>query len=47
MRLRHGQYTLLYAPPLLEKLVDVLNRPRIRHKYRLSDQDIQTVVGPG
>ena len=44
LRLRHGDYTLLYAQSLLEELVDVLNRPRIREKYRLTDQDIQTVV---
>lgn len=45
LRLRRGDYTLLYAQPLLEELVDVLNRPRIRDKYRLTDQDIQTIVG--
>jgi putative PIN family toxin of toxin-antitoxin system len=44
LRLRHGEYTLLYAGSLLEELVDVLNRPRIREKYRLTDPDIQTVV---
>ena len=45
LRLRHGEYTLLYARPLLEELVDVLNRPRIRDKYGLSEDDIQTVIG--
>jgi putative PIN family toxin of toxin-antitoxin system len=45
MRLRQGDYTLLYAQPLLEELVDVLNRPRIRDKYQLTDQDIQAVIG--
>jgi len=44
LRLRHGDYTLLYAQPLLEELVDVLNRPRIREKHQLTEQDIQTVV---
>lgn len=44
LRLRHGDYTLLYAQSLLEELIDVLNRPRIRDRYRLTDQDIQTVV---
>ena len=43
-RLRYGEYTVLYAQPLLEELVDVLNRPRIRDRYGLTDQDIQTVV---
>ena len=45
LRLRQGDYTLLYAQSLLEELVDVLNRPRIRHKYGLTGEDIQTVVG--
>ncbi len=44
LRLRRGEYTLLYAQPLLEELMDVLNRPRIRHKYSLTEDDIQTVV---
>jgi len=44
LRLRQGDYTLLYAQSLLEELVDVLNRPRIRHPYGLTDADIQTVV---
>lgn len=43
-RLRQGDYTILYAPPLLAELVDVLNRPRIRTKYDLSDEDIKTVL---
>ncbi|MBC8447084.1 MAG: putative toxin-antitoxin system toxin component, PIN family [Chloroflexi bacterium] len=44
LRLRRDEYTLLYAQPLLEELIDVLNRPRIRHKYSLTEDDIQTVV---
>jgi putative PIN family toxin of toxin-antitoxin system len=44
LRLRQGDYTLLYAQPLLEELIDVLNRPRIREKYQLTNQDIQTIV---
>jgi putative PIN family toxin of toxin-antitoxin system len=43
-RLRLGDYTLLYGPPLLEELVDVLNRPRLRRKYGLTGADIRTVV---
>ncbi len=42
--LRDGRYTVLYAQSLLTELVDVLNRPRMRHKYRLTDEDIETVV---
>jgi putative PIN family toxin of toxin-antitoxin system len=45
LRLRQGEYTLLTSRALLEELIDVLNRPRIRGKYHLTDQDIQTVVG--
>jgi putative PIN family toxin of toxin-antitoxin system len=44
LRLRQGDYVLLYAQSLLEELVDVLNRPRIRQKYGLTDQDIETVI---
>ena len=44
LNLRQRQYILLYAWPLLEELMDVLNRPRIRVKYNLSEQDIHTVV---
>lgn len=40
LRLRQGEYDLLYTQPLLEKLVDVLNRPRSRQKYRLTEEDI-------
>ncbi len=43
-RLRHGEYTLLYSPSLLEELTDVLNRPRIRDKYGLSETDIATLL---
>jgi putative PIN family toxin of toxin-antitoxin system len=45
LRLRQGEYVLLYAHSLLEELVDVLNRPRIRGKYGLTEQDIETVMG--
>jgi putative PIN family toxin of toxin-antitoxin system len=45
LRLRQGEYILPHSRPLLEELVDVSNRPRIRDKYRLTDQDIQTVLG--
>jgi len=44
LHLRRGTYMLLYAQSLLEELIDVLNRPRIRDKYRLRDRDIQTII---
>jgi putative PIN family toxin of toxin-antitoxin system len=45
LRLRQGDYTILYNQSLLEELVDVLNRPRIRHKYGLTEEDIQALLG--
>lgn len=44
LRLRQSEYTLLYAQSLLEELIDVLNRPRIRTKYNLTQDDIKAVV---
>ncbi len=44
LHLRRGDYTLLYSDATLEELIDVLNRPRIRDKYGLSEVDIRTVV---
>ena len=43
-RLRRGEYTLLYSAATLTEVVDVLNRPRIRDKYRLTVSDIETVA---
>jgi putative PIN family toxin of toxin-antitoxin system len=43
-RLRDGDYLLLYSDPILAELVDVLNRPRVRDKYGLSPEDIETLV---
>jgi putative PIN family toxin of toxin-antitoxin system len=43
-RLRDGAFTLLYSEAILEELLDVLSRPRIRAKYRLVDDDIETML---
>ncbi|RLC57264.1 MAG: putative toxin-antitoxin system toxin component, PIN family [Chloroflexota bacterium] len=43
-RLRDGNYTLLYAEPLLDELVAKLALPRIRDKYHLTDDDVETVL---
>lgn len=43
-RLLDGGYILIYSEPLLEELVDILSRPRIRDKYHLGDEDIETVL---
>lgn len=42
-RLWRGDFTLLYSEELLAELVDVLNRPYIRDKRRLADEDIWAV----
>jgi putative PIN family toxin of toxin-antitoxin system len=44
LRLRMGHYTLLYTQLLLEELVDVLSRPRIRNKYGVTEDDVKTVM---
>jgi putative PIN family toxin of toxin-antitoxin system len=43
-RLRDGDYILLYADLLLDELVAKLALPRIRTKYHLSDEDVETVL---
>ena len=43
-RLRDGDYILVYSEPLITEFVDVLNRPRIKDKYGLAPEDIETVV---
>ena len=43
-RLRDGDYTLLYADPLLDELVAKLALPRIRAKNHLRDEDVETVL---
>jgi putative PIN family toxin of toxin-antitoxin system len=43
-RLRDGDYTLLYAGPLLDELVAKLALPSIHDKYHLTDDDVETVL---
>lgn len=43
-RLRDGDYVLLYAEPLLNEMVTTLTLPRIRNKYHLTDDDVETVL---
>ena len=43
--LKDGDFIFLYSRTTLDELADVLNRPRMRHKYGLSEADIQTVIG--
>lgn len=42
--LRDGDYVLLYAEPLLNELVTKLAFPRIRNKYHLTEDDVETVL---
>jgi len=43
-RLRDGEFALLYTEPLLVELAEGINRPRIRQKYSLGSEDIETVL---
>ena len=43
-RLRDGDYEIVLSEQLLTELVDVLNRPRIKEKYGLDTEDIETVL---
>lgn len=42
--LQRGEFAPLYCAETLEELAGVLNRPRIRVKYHLSDADIRAVL---
>ena len=39
-----GKFQAVISPPLLEELVDVLQRPRIKDKYRIHPEDIEELV---
>jgi len=43
-RLRRREYTLLISRATLDELVEVLNRPRLRKKYRLSERVLRATV---
>lgn len=43
-RLHAQEYRLLYSDELIDELLEVLNRPRIRHKYHLTDEDIEDTL---
>jgi putative PIN family toxin of toxin-antitoxin system len=43
-RLRAGNYTLVYSQPLLDELLEKLALPRIREKYRLDQQAVETTI---
>ena len=43
-RLRDGDYEIILSEPLLTEFVDVINRPRIKDKYDVDSEDIETVL---
>jgi putative PIN family toxin of toxin-antitoxin system len=43
-RLAANDYTLVYSKPILDELLAKLALPRIRHKYHLDDQAIETLL---
>lgn len=42
--LREGRYLLLYSDALLEELIDVLGRPRLRAKYQIGEQRMRDLL---
>jgi putative PIN family toxin of toxin-antitoxin system len=43
-QLRQGSFALLVSDPVLNELIDVLNRPRLRQKYKLTPQYIHVYL---
>jgi len=39
-----GKFQAVISPPLLEELIDVLQRPRIKDKYKILSEDIEELV---
>ena len=39
-----GAFHAVISEPILEELAEVLNRPRIKHKYGISDNDIKELL---
>jgi len=39
-----GIFQVVVSEPILEELVDVLNRPRIREKYDVTPEDIEEIL---
>jgi len=42
-RLRAGRFTLIYSAPILQELLVVLRRPRMRGRYRIDEDTIEGV----
>jgi hypothetical protein len=42
--LRDRRFVAITSPPMLEEIVDVLGRPRLRDKYGLDDRAVETLL---
>jgi uncharacterized protein len=42
--LRDGSYTIVYAPALLDELIEKLSLPRIRLKYHVKTEQIEALL---
>ncbi len=39
-----GTFNIIISDPLIEELADVLNRPRIRDKYGITEADVEELI---
>jgi uncharacterized protein len=44
VRMRNGEYTLLYAEEMLDELVEVITRDKIWKRYKLTEETVNTFV---
>lgn len=44
LRLRDGDFTIVYSVPLMVELVEVLSRPHIQQKYHIRSDDITALI---
>ncbi|RJP50319.1 MAG: putative toxin-antitoxin system toxin component, PIN family [Anaerolineaceae bacterium] len=44
VRMRNGEYTLLYAEEMLDELVEVITRDKIWKRYELTEETVNTFV---
>ena len=43
-RLRNGEFTAIYTEPILDDLLAKLALPRMREKYQIGDDDVDTLL---
>lgn len=44
-RLRNGEFTAIYTESILEEMLAKLALPRIREKYQIGDDDVESLLG--